>query len=161
MAGQTNLQILKPSRVPPKEGDVFTFRMPDGLHRFGRVINTKADVGIGKPQWVLIYLYRGTYDNPAMPSRADLRRDALLVAPEITNRLPWSRGYFETVGNLPLEDGDVLRQHCFEKYDGRYFDEAGHQLGRRSEPCGSFGVGSYRSIDDQLSKALGIPLAPD
>lgn len=43
---------------------------------------------------------------------ANLRPDRLLIAPIYINRLGWSRGYFETVGNRPLVPEDLLTQHC-------------------------------------------------
>jgi hypothetical protein len=79
----------------------------------------------------------------------------------MTNRLSWSRGYFETVAHRNLED-DVLHPHCFYSYNfRRYFDEYRNELPERIEPCGIFALRSFRTIDDAVSEALGIPLAPD
>jgi len=80
----------------------------------------------------------------------------------MTNRLPWSKGYFEFVENRSLGPTDVLPQHCF-KDDVRwgYRDERGDRLERPVEPGGEWGLHSYRTIDDEISKALGIPLAPE
>lgn len=56
----------------------------------------------------------------------------------------------------------MLAQHCFLSASrGRYFDENGADLGGGVEPVGDYGLHSYRTIDDQLSHALGIPLAPE
>ena len=73
----------------------------------------------------------------------------------------WSEGVFETVGNIPLGDGDVLDQHCFRRWNGKYFDECSNQLPGPVEPVGDFGLHSFRTIDDDISDALGFERVPD
>ena len=41
--------------------------------------------------------------------------------------------------------------------DGIYLDEVGRKLLRRFDPCGEWGLASYRWIDDHISDAMGIP----
>lgn len=129
----------------------------DGEYLFGRVIDTNANpLGVGGA--VLIYVYRAraaTKDPPV------LLRGQLLVPPMMTNNQPWSKGYFEHVENRPLTPMDRLPQHSFKDSRGRYFDETGARLPGPIEPVGQWGLHSYRTIDDEISKALGIPLAPD
>ena len=59
----------------------------------------------------------------------------------------------------------MLPVHCFVSNvyrDGpRYFDEFRNQLPGPVPPVGVAGLHSYRTIDDEISRALGIPLAPD
>ena len=43
----------------------------------------------------------------------------------------------------------------------QYFDEYSNKLAKPSSPIGDWGLDSYRTIDDAISEALGIPLAPD
>jgi hypothetical protein len=90
-----------------------------------------------------------------------MRPDRLLVSPIMTNRLPWTRGYFETLANVPLEVGDVLPRHCFLSASrGRYFDDAGNELAGAIEPVGDYALHSFSTIDDQISDKLGIPRVP-
>lgn len=109
---------------------------------------------------VLIYLYsKGSPDSNKIPV---LRRDALLVPPLLTNRLPWSRGYFLTLKNVPLTRWDVLPCHVFERSVPPYYvDEDGNPVSEWAEPVGRYAIQSFRTIDDMVSRALGIPLAPD
>ncbi|MBT8163364.1 immunity 26/phosphotriesterase HocA family protein [Arthrobacter sp. GN70] len=158
---QTNMHILKPSRKGPLPGDVFVLQMPDEMYSFGRVISTSAMVG-GRIQAQLIYVYKVRSDSKALPERSELRSDCLLIPPMMTNRLPWSRGYLETVANLPLERDDVLSQHCFfDSSFRKYVDEFGDDLPGPVEPVGEHGLQSFRTIDDSVSAVLGIPLVPD
>lgn len=158
--GSVNLRQLTASRKKPRPGDVFAMQLPDDRFLFGRVIDTEAQSGFGPASAVLIYIYRVRSETCELPDRAHLRPDRLLVSPMMTNRLPWSRGYFETIAHIPLDYKDVLGQHCFlSAVRGRYFDERGRELSGPVEPVGDYGLHSYRTIDDEISDALGFPRA--
>lgn len=126
---------------------------------FGRVVKIvpKMLLGIKGP---LIYIYKTR--SPTPTPVPELNTGDLLVPPIGTNFLPWSRGYFQFIEHRPLCPSDVLKSHCF--YDPsrrKCYDEEGGELAKRTEPCGFFGIESYRTIDDAVSRALGIPLVPD
>lgn len=157
----TNLQVLKPSRAKVKPGDLFVMKMAIDSYLVGRVISVEAiwTFAVGADPAILIYIYRDRAESKENIPK--VRRDRLLVSPILTNRLPWSRGYFETVGNWPLGPEDVLPRHCFKDVlRGRYFDDRGRELPGPIEPVGVFALDSYQTIDDQVSDALGIPQAP-
>ena len=78
----------------------------------------------------------------------------------MTNNLPWTRGYFEVLENQPLGPMDRLPQHSFRDIRGWYFDERGKRLSGPVDPVGQWALQSYRTLDDEISKALRIPLAP-
>lgn len=155
---ETNLRVLKPSRVKPKEGDVFALQIGDRF-LFGRVINTQAKAGWSMPGAILIYVFSTQSTKAALPDKAVLQAENLLIPPILTNTLPWVRGYFQTITNIPLSDGQVLQRHCFKSTTGKYFDETATELPGPLEPCGQWGLHSYRTIDDEVSAALGIPKA--
>jgi hypothetical protein len=158
------MRILKPSRKKPVVGDVFAIQLPDEKFLFGRLVSTEAQWALGegvKPA-LLIYIYRVRSATKVLPERSVLGPENLLVSPIMTNRLPWSRGYFETIGNLPPEPGELLEQHCFlSSVRGEYFDDKGNELPGAVEPVGDWGLHSFRTIDDQISDALGFARVPD
>ena len=158
----TNLRVLKPPRKKPKPGDVFALQLADEQYLFGRVISKDAKwtLAEGAGPAVLIYIYTDRSVDKTVPSPVLMRPDRLLVSPIMTNQLPWSHGYFETLANLPLAPGDVLPKHCFLSGSrGRYFDEYGAELPGPCEPVGDQGLHSFRTIDDQISDAAGVPRA--
>jgi hypothetical protein len=155
----TNLRILKPSRVRPNPGDVFVVGIGDD-YLYGRVISTTAFAGWSMPGARLVYIFSTRTSTPTFPDRKVMRATHLLVAPMMTNNLPWSRGYFQTLGNSALEPGDVLPVHCFRASTGRYYDERANELSAVVEPCGDWGLHSLATIDDEISDALRIPRAP-
>ena len=164
MSPPMNLRQLRPSRKRLFSGDVFTMQLIDRF-LFGRVISTDAvwTFAEGAGPAVLIYIYRQPSAAKVAPAPSAMRPEQLLVPPIMTNRLPWVRGYFETLANVPLDSGDVLAQHCFllNQCKRRYYDEHGVELPRPVPPVGDYGLHSFRTIDDQISEALGIELAPE
>lgn len=155
----TNLRPMTPSRKSPAAGDVFVAQLPDRRYLTGRVIRTDAEIG-PMSDVILIYVYRGISASHEPPARD--KPPQLLVPPIFTNRLPWSKGYFETVARWPLAERELLPQHCF--YDvatKRHVDEFGNRLVHPAEPCGPYGLNSLLTIDDAISDALGMARADD
>jgi hypothetical protein len=167
--------LIGPSRAALRAGDIFTMQIPDGRYLFGRVVRKLAR----SDRLALVYVFRYMSDEPIPPTQ--LLVTELLVPPKMINRLGWSRGYLSTVGNRPFEPGERLATHYFRGEDrvptgawlGRrlsrvfsqmvYEDEDARPLGRPPSgvPVGEAGIGNYRTLDDDVSRALGIPLAPD
>lgn len=158
---QTNLKVIRRSRKQPQVGDVFVMQLPDERYLFGRVVDVDlAGDHSPTPSAHLIYIY-----DHCRPSRAidpeELTPDRLLLPPVHTNRLGWTRGYFETIMNYPTRPADLLKRHCFwDALREGYVDERGRPLQGPVKPCGEWGLASYRLIDDHISDALGIPRAP-
>ncbi len=121
-------------------------------------MSVDASVGAFKP-CVLIYVYRVCSGEKQPVPQLDLAD--LLIAPVMTNQLPWKHGYFETVEHRPLKEADRLPQHCFRDVRGWCFDEHSNRIAGPVAPIGVWGVSSFRTIDDKVSTALGITLASD
>lgn len=156
-----NLRVLRTSRRNPRPGDLFALLPPGDLYLFGRVVSVDASP-LGAGRAILVYLYSHRSADKRPPSF--LSHEDLLVPPMMTNKLPWSRGYFEFVEHRPLAQDDRLRVHCFERswtHPKQYFDERGTKLSEPLEPLGTWGLESFRTIDDKVSTALGIPLSVD
>jgi Immunity protein 26 len=160
----TNFQQLVSSRARPEPGDVFTTQIPDGRYLFGRVIRT--DARCFGPGCILVYVFRYLSDEPVAPAR--LLLSDLLIPPAMVNRLGWSRGYFMTIERRPFLEGERFPTHYFE--DGRrgrfgkrlYVNEDNEPVDPppRGYPVRMMGLGNYRTVDDEVSDALGIPVAP-
>jgi len=167
MAEHVNFKLLKRSRVAPERGDIFVVQLPNEDYLFGRVI--LADMPSGRAPMEganLIYIYEKRSTAPSV-QHSELRPGRLLIPSLWTNRLGWTRGYFLTLENRPLEKFDLVRRHCFSRSRLRpgaapvFVDEGGRELKQRSEPCGLWGLVSYRWIDDHVSDAVGIPRVPE
>ena len=157
-----NMRVLKKSRVAPVAGDIFALQLellPDRFF-FGRVARVGATVGgfDYDPKTILIYLYRTSA--PSKDAIPALTPSDLLVPPMATNRLPWSRGYFEGIGHRSLAPSDLLPRHVFYSLARkRLLDEFGREVAAAEGPVGDYALHSFRTIDDEISKALGLPLS--
>lgn len=159
---RTNLRVLQASRKKVRAGDVFAMQVPDETYLFGRVIGAELEPPRAPmPKAYLIYVYQGC-SQTIEPDLDALAPDRLLLPPVFINRMPWTKGYFQTVANRDLAGDDLLPQHCFwDALRACYIDERQNVLPREVPPCGDWGLSSYRWLDDQISDALGIPRAPE
>ena len=157
---QTNIKVLRRSNKKPQSGDIFAMQLPDDTYLFGRVVGAELEPA-PMPLSYLIYVYadRSQTKQPALNM---LLPDRLLLPPVFINRMPWTKGYFETVWHEDLSNVALLPQHCFwDAARARYVDEQHKPLPSEIQPCGDWGLSSYRWLDDQISDALGIPRVPE
>ena len=150
-------QVPKRSRAVPSLGDLFVMRLPTKNYLAGRVVLPNGEPGrCPVPGAHLLYIYRKQLATPQL-DYSHLRPDQLLIAPVWTNSFPWTNGDFEMIDRRELTPSDLLPQHCFYRTStGKYVDELGNILNQRTEPCGEWGLVSYRWIDDHVRDALGI-----
>lgn len=159
---ETNIKVIKRSTKKPDPGDAFAIQLSDDTFIFGRVIG--AELGPPMAPMSLAYLIY-VYNVRSLEKELDL--DALtpsnlILPPVFINRMPWTKGYFEKVGHQDLEPGHRLTQHRFwDAARSRFVDERQQPLPHEVQPCGDWGLSSYRWLDDQISDALGIPRVPE
>ena len=155
-----NMRKLRKAGRKPTAGDVFAVGLPTDDFVFGRVIAGPLPLERAPmPGAYLVYVYRHRSKTPE-PDLAKLRPDDLLLAPRFINQLGWTKGYFLPVACGAIEEGDRLPQHCFRSWSGDFLDENGRKVPGPSGPCGFWGLGNHRTLDNEISEALGIPLAP-
>lgn len=160
---QTNLQVIRPSRKKPLAGDIFAMQLPDDTHIFGRVIDDDITDPRRAPMpgSYLIYVY-SLRSADRTPDVVALAPDRLLLPPVFINKMPWSKGYFETVNHDDLRPADFLQQVSYwDAARARFVDQAGNVVPREVQPAGDWALCSYRWLDDQISDALGIPRVPE
>jgi hypothetical protein len=155
-----NLEILQRSRRPLKIGDIFVLRPRGRSYYWGRVVSTTAFGPMGAGRTVVIYIY--DVQSQSLNLVPDLPLNRLLLGPICTNRLPWSRGYFQTVTNQPLRPENVLSPNSLHDIlKNQIVDEGGRVVHKPCKPIGNFLLESFRTIDEIVSDKLGIPQAPD
>lgn len=135
---------------------MFAMHLTDGQYLFGRVVATDATVS-GGAKLNLVYVFK--YRSRTMSPPRHLSAKDLLIAPEITNRQGWLKGYWQTIESRAFEEGERLAVHCFfDETNGRYVDEYGKRLAGRKKPSASLGVAQYHGIGYSASKKLGLPM---
>lgn len=170
---KTNLELLTKSVNRPQTGDVFVFRPRDREYYFGVVVNSdiwlvdRFGNVVDSADWDVVLVYVFDQHSPVKNEIPSLDIDKLLLAPLMLDVWCWRAGYVESVGTVDLREIPLLPQHCFVQVplfpdQEEYFvDEYGRRLSHRIEPCGIYGLAPFRGFDDEISRALSIPLVAD
>jgi len=150
---------MTPSRKYLKEGDVFLIQPVRDVFYCGKVICLHVE---SRDSFVngmnLIYIYDRHSDGRTVP--ADLDAAPLLIAPAVINRLPWSRGYFETIGNVPVTERERSLSFGFRDWRGAFVDLKGEPLAQEPLYWSSYGLSSYAVIGAEVQKALNARRKP-
>lgn len=156
---RTNIVQQVPYRKRLAVGDVFVMRYPDDRYLFGRIMRLDAAFGGFASGCIKTHIYSFISNTPSPPE--GLTSKPLLTPPQWINRLGFSRGYLTVAANVPVSSGDTQDHACYRNWRGQYVTEDGRVLEQPTDIVGGYGLGNYRTVDDAISKALGIRLAKD
>lgn len=153
---------MKKTRKKPKTGDVFVVQPIEGVYYYGKVIISKYrseyEMYNGMP---LVYIYDEFSTKIKMPQSLE----KILIAPLITNYGPWTQGYFQTIGNIPVLEKELDSNYGFVTYkasdivtrkDPLYLDLHGNNIKGEPKYYHLYSLTSYSGINYELCKALGI-----
>lgn len=149
------------SKANPKAGDVFFIRIPGKGLVVGLVVKTDAcsEVIHSEEQRkkafraVLLHVFQDVHaaENRDLMLRS-VARENLLIPPLMTNRLGWKHGIFKNFARIENVCEQMLEVYCFRS-GSRFYDENGLRS-VHSIPCGSLGLHSYLSVEDEILQAL-------
>jgi hypothetical protein len=143
---------MQPSRKKTKPGDVFVVQPKEGLFFYGKVIRTDVEIVI-KYSLNLIYIFKNPIREKVLPNSLDPKE--LLTPPQIVNNQGWLKGYFLTIGNIPVTTDDLSINFGFKDILlKRFVDVDGKPLGYEPELWTYYGVGSYGSVANAIHKVL-------
>ncbi len=158
-AKKTNFMQLTKSRHKPLPGDVFAGNILGDHWVVGRVIRSGFANGTAK-NCILLYVYRmqvSELHGIEIPIPPDL-----LVPPfYMLSNMLWTRGMVIHLRNSPLTPSEVLSRHVFRSMsEYEYVNEEGDPV---SPPAAGEVVGvdafeGWASFDDEVSRALGLPI---
>ena len=145
---------MNKSRKKPCIGDVFVLQPVSGTFYFGKVIQAdlQSDNSFIRGMF-LVYIY--DYKSTEKEIVTDFENSDFLIAPMIINKQPWLKGYFETIGNVPVSlqeqnvdygFWDVMKKH--------YVDIKGKVLDTPPKFHSIYGLGSYGIVTKEVFKAL-------
>lgn len=152
---------MKKTRKKPKTGDVFVVQPIEGVYYYGKVIISKYRSEYEMyNEMPLIYIYDEFSTKIKMPQSLE----KILIAPLITNYGPWTHGYFQTVGNIPVSEEEKNLDCGFfsfsymdkNKNNPFYRNIHGTRIDYVPQFNAPFGLYSYKGVNYELCKALGI-----
>lgn len=145
---------MNKSRKYPKEGDIFVVQPFTNVYYYGKVIQThikSRDSCVNGMN--LVFIYDKCADAQIVPN--DLSDRDFLISPTIINKLPWSRGYFETIGHTPVTEHERNMSYGFWSYQKQIFvDVEGIPLAYKPQYWSDYGLASYAVIGEKIQIAL-------
>lgn len=147
-----NLIQMKKSRRTPSAGDLFVLQPQEGIYLLGKVIRAKWDIpdDFLRGSYV-VHLYRKKLNTFDGVESIDLTAEDLLLPPQIINQLAWTKGYFMTVGNKPVNSQELPESYGFyHDFWNLYFDINGIEQTRKPVICGNFAMGNHLTIEDKM-----------
>ena len=155
-----NFKVIKRTRRQPNDGDIFVCTINGTVYYYGKIL--KACIVNPSDEWIngciLACLfrdkttvknldnYKGSYDN-------------LLLTPFIVTKQYWTGGWFETIGNVPLDERDFSLDYGFyEAYGfgpmGGFYKETGEGMDHIPKYMSSLGIetliGVYRGVKREV-----------
>lgn len=145
---------MNKSRKHPKEGDIFWVQPLMNMYYYGKVIQTQIqsiDSLVNGMNLIFLYDKRAT-DHSILE---DLSDAGFLIPPVIINKLPWSRGYFETIGSVPVTERDRSMSYGFWSFlKKRFVDVQGMPLANQPQYWSDYGLASYAIVGGKIQAAL-------
>lgn len=157
------LKVIEKTRKPViNTGDVFLLSPRDNVYFYGKVLKTNIntinnDGFVHGKQTVFIHkckTYKKTIDN-YNPNYGDL-----LIPPIIVDISYWKKGFFFTIGNIPLNETEKTLKYGFYKLgipgirDGWFCTEEGKKLDSQPPILGMYGIVTITGVAAEIEPEI-------
>jgi len=153
------LKVIKRVRRKPVEGDIFVLSPREGVYFYGRVLKASiSHVSInsfthGKH---LVFIFR-CQSKEINIDAFNPNYEEILIRPAIVDDSYWSRGYFFTIGNEPINDEERgLDIGFYNVMTGKFFTESGVEMDHRPKFLGIEGIATIIGIAMEVNEELII-----
>jgi hypothetical protein len=96
------LQVIKRKRAYPEIGDIFQIRPRENIEYYGIVVNNHVNNNNGD-DLIVIFIFKSGIDIE-QSVRNGVKKEELLIDPEIVSKIYWTRGYFYNVGHVEVKE---------------------------------------------------------
>lgn len=156
------LRVIKKTRPKINIGDIFILSPRENIYFYGKVFKTNIktknnDTFVEGKQSIFIHKCKSSQisiDN------FNPNYDNLLISPAIVDISYWQKGFFFTIGNLPLTDIENTLDYGFYKFgihgirDGWFCTEEGDKLNHQPRIKGIYGVATITGISAEIEKEI-------
>ena len=146
------LQVIKQSREYPEIGDIFIVRPRENIEFHGIVVNNHIDNNNGDDLLVVL-IFKNDVD--VKESIKSIKKEDLLIDPEIVGKEYWTRGYFYKIDNIDIDKKDLDIGFYDIVYD-KFCDEYENRLQEEPYLLGTYGVATISGIAYGINKELII-----
>ena len=153
------LKVIKKSKTEPVEGDIFVLSPREDIYFYGRVLKSNInhisqDTFVHGKSVVVIFKCK---NNEISMSNYYPNYNDLLIRPEIVDKSYWSKGYFFTIENKPLDDNEKKLDYGFYSIGkGKFLKETGIEIDHQPVLLGTYGIATISGIAYEIEKELII-----
>ena len=137
------LRVIKRKRIRPQEGDVFGLSPREGMYFYGKVLKSNIETVDNNPfiegsnvvaifncktREISLEDYKPNYDD-------------LLIRIAIVDYSYWTRGYFYTIANIPLDENEKNIDYGFYSIAfGKFYKPTGEEIMHKPKIFGMNGI---------------------
>lgn len=156
---QYQLKVIKRTRNEPSEGDIFVLSPRENIYFYGRVLKSNIN-HIWKDTFVhgknVIVVFKAKNTEISM-DRYSPDYDNLLIKPAIVDKSYWSKGFFFTIGNNPVESLERnLDIGFYSIHKKEFLKETGVTINHLPSIFGTYGITTIIGIAYEIEKELII-----
>lgn len=156
------LRVIKSTKPKINIGDVFLLSPRENIYFYGKVLKTNIktinnDTFVEGKYTVFIHKCK---TNQISLNNFNPNYDDLLINPSIVDISYWKKGYFFTIGNLPLTEIENTLNYGFYKLgisgirDGWFCTEEGEKIEHQPKIIGIYGVATITGISAEIEKEI-------
>ena len=145
------LQVIKRKRIYPEIGDIFKICPYANMEYFGIVVNNHVNNKNGD-DLIVVFIFKSGIDME-QTIKNGIKKEDLLINPEIVGKEYWTRGYFFNVGHMEIQ---VNNYGFYSIGKRKFFDEYGNEIHVEPYLLGTYGVATISGIAYGINQELII-----
>ena len=145
------LQVIKRKRIYPEVGDIFKVRPRENIEYYGVVVNNHINNNNGD-DLIVIFIFKAGID-VEQAVKNGVKREELLIDPEIVGKEYWTRGFFYNVGKTEIKEN---RYGFYSIGKQKFFDEYGRDIHTEPYLLGTYGVATISGIAYGINQEMII-----
>lgn len=145
------LKVIKRKKVYPEIGDIFQLRPCENIEFYGIVVNNHVNNKNGD-DLIVIFIFKEGVDIDKSVKNG-IKKEELLIAPEIVGKEYWSRGFFFNVGHTEIH---IDNYGFYDIVDRVFYDEYENELKNEPYLLGTYGVATISGIAYGINQEMII-----
>ena len=147
------LRVIKRKRIRPQEGDVFVLSPREDMYFYGKVLKSNIE-RIDNNSWMegknVIAIFNFKTREISLEDYKP-NYDDLLIRIAIVDYTYWTRGYFYTIANIPLNDYEKnLDYGFFDIVFGGFFKATGERMNHKPKLFGTYAITTIIGIAKEI-----------
>lgn len=145
------LQPIKRKKIYPESGDIFKVCPYENIEYFGIVVNNHVNNNNGE-DLIVVFVFKSGIDIE-QSIKSGIKKEDLLIGPEIVGKEYWTRGYFFNVRHTEIQANNY---GFYSIGKGKFFDEYGNDIYEEPYLLGTYGVATISGIAYSINQELII-----